>query len=653
MEVPDAFRDPLLLEVMRDPVVTPSGHTYERACIEEWIEGHGTCPMTRAPLRAADLVPNRDMGEAIQQFLAANDAVQERIDGIEKARRELQRRVDATPAAPQSPLARFTCPMDGSVLRNPVRAEDGSVYERRNISRWIAEHMRDGAALVSPITREPMGDALAPDPALRQEIERFAAKLHSAPAAEGDAAADAFEFDSTPFESIGALNRIFLTMDRTSDVLQEVLAGWQPPRVVIVGNQSEGKSTILERLCMMPLFPRSKAICTRVPVKIDVRRGEPRPPTLEIWDTKKGAQVGRTRTIPLASGDVDIRAAMGEVMAAQQGAVSADHELRIRIVSPTLPPMNLVDLPGLVDYPEDLRERTHGLVRQYMAEHREESVYIVVTRADSSPRKCAAMRHVEALGVTNRTVGCLTFCDRLDADEDFELVRGWLSNSPHAPDAVPLEPHGYVATMNKELRARGGESNLSRLVRQAESEPGWFDGEGLGAERAGGRATAQALLDRVGKMYRDHVLRTFVPKTIGRLVQELLQCERQREGLGLPESPGDVAAGSELLVALRRGAADRARTLLCGLFDRAVAEYMAGPLAELQRALDEAIPTSSSTVAVQEVGALLTGMVRRASAASAGPSTTHADNTKWPTTTTTTFRSSSTWASRCRTSSRR
>ena len=58
------------------------------------------------------------------------------------------------------------------------------------------------------------------------------------------------------------------------------LAGWQPPRVVVVGNQSEGKSAILERLCMMPLFPRSKSLCTSVPVKISTRCGAvPRPPT--------------------------------------------------------------------------------------------------------------------------------------------------------------------------------------------------------------------------------------------------------------------------------------------------------------------------------------------------------------------------------------
>ena len=39
-----------------------------------------------------------------------------------------------------------------------------------------------------------------------------------------------------------SLNRIFATMDELEDVLQEVLEGWRAPRVVVIGNQSEGAS---------------------------------------------------------------------------------------------------------------------------------------------------------------------------------------------------------------------------------------------------------------------------------------------------------------------------------------------------------------------------------------------------------------------------
>ena len=89
------------------------------------------------------------------------------------------------------------------------------------------------------------------------------------------------------------------------------------------------------------------------------------------------------------------------------------------------------------------------------------------------------MRHVMQHNVADRTIGVFTFCDKLDGDEDRQLLRGWLLQRPDAKDNVPLEPYGYVATMNKELASRPDESNHARLVRQALKEPAWFRDEGF------------------------------------------------------------------------------------------------------------------------------------------------------------------------------
>ena len=43
-------------------------------------------------------------------------------------------------------------------------------------------------------------------------------------------------------ESVGKLNHIFAVLDELQDILQDVLQGWEPPRVVVIGNQSEGGS---------------------------------------------------------------------------------------------------------------------------------------------------------------------------------------------------------------------------------------------------------------------------------------------------------------------------------------------------------------------------------------------------------------------------
>ena len=38
---------PISQSVMQDPVCGSDGHSYERTCIEQWLQGSGVSPMTR------------------------------------------------------------------------------------------------------------------------------------------------------------------------------------------------------------------------------------------------------------------------------------------------------------------------------------------------------------------------------------------------------------------------------------------------------------------------------------------------------------------------------------------------------------------------------------------------------------------------------
>jgi hypothetical protein len=60
----------LTMDVMSDPVITPSGNTYERAAVERWIALKGVDPVTRRPLRGSDLYPNRNIREAAESWRA-------------------------------------------------------------------------------------------------------------------------------------------------------------------------------------------------------------------------------------------------------------------------------------------------------------------------------------------------------------------------------------------------------------------------------------------------------------------------------------------------------------------------------------------------------------------------------------------------------
>ena len=59
-DVPDDFRCSISYRWPDDPVLTPTGHLYDRVWIERWIRAVGTDPMTRMHLALTDLVPVTD-----------------------------------------------------------------------------------------------------------------------------------------------------------------------------------------------------------------------------------------------------------------------------------------------------------------------------------------------------------------------------------------------------------------------------------------------------------------------------------------------------------------------------------------------------------------------------------------------------------------
>ncbi|CAN6233578.1 unnamed protein product [Urochloa humidicola] len=67
--IPEDFRCPISLELMRDPVIVSTGQTYERAFIQRWIDcGNRTCPKTQQKLQNLTLTPNYVLRSLIMQW---------------------------------------------------------------------------------------------------------------------------------------------------------------------------------------------------------------------------------------------------------------------------------------------------------------------------------------------------------------------------------------------------------------------------------------------------------------------------------------------------------------------------------------------------------------------------------------------------------
>lgn len=70
LTVPNLFRCPISMDVMKSPVSLCTGVTYDRTSIQTWLsQGHNTCPATMQVLPSTDFIPNLTLRRLIHLYL--------------------------------------------------------------------------------------------------------------------------------------------------------------------------------------------------------------------------------------------------------------------------------------------------------------------------------------------------------------------------------------------------------------------------------------------------------------------------------------------------------------------------------------------------------------------------------------------------------
>ncbi|GLU07037.1 hypothetical protein SLE2022_240160 [Rubroshorea leprosula] len=73
INVPNVFRCPISMDVMKSPVSLCTGITYDRSSIQHWLEsGHDTCPATMQVLSSKDFVPNLTLHRLINMWVQSS-----------------------------------------------------------------------------------------------------------------------------------------------------------------------------------------------------------------------------------------------------------------------------------------------------------------------------------------------------------------------------------------------------------------------------------------------------------------------------------------------------------------------------------------------------------------------------------------------------
>ena len=201
------------------------------------------------------------------------------------------------------------------------------------------------------------------------------------------------------------------------------------PQIVVVGSQSAGKSSVLENIVGRDFLPRGAGICTRRPLilqLINVTDDENAPdPSADPYRSPGAArrsEWAEFHHIPNRRfndfGDVkrEIENETSRVAGNNKGINR--QPINLKIYSPHVLNLTLVDLPGLTkvpigDQPTDIEKQTRNLISEYIA--KPNSIVLAVSPANVDIVNSEALklaRHVDPLGL--RTIGVLTKVDLMD-----------------------------------------------------------------------------------------------------------------------------------------------------------------------------------------------------------------------------------------------
>ncbi|XP_048128027.1 dynamin-related protein 3A isoform X3 [Rhodamnia argentea] len=213
------------------------------------------------------------------------------------------------------------------------------------------------------------------------------------------------------------------------------------PQVAVVGSQSSGKSSVLESLVGRDFLPRGNEICTRRPLVLQLLQTKPKPDGAEE-EYGEFLHLPGKRFYDFSEIRREIQAETEREAGGNKGV--SDKQIRLKIFSPNVLDITLVDLPGLTkvpvgDQPSDIEARIRTMIMSYIKV--QSCLILAVTPANSDLANSDALQMAGMADPDgHRTIGVITKLDIMDRGTD---ARNLLLGK-----VIPLRL-GYVGVVNR------------------------------------------------------------------------------------------------------------------------------------------------------------------------------------------------------------
>ena len=301
------------------------------------------------------------------------------------------------------------------------------------------------------------------------------------------------------------------------------------PQIAVMGDQSSGKSSVLEAISGIP-FPRGAGLVTRCATQLSMSKGPE-------WSAELRAKDERTTVKNKEGLAKEIENLTNKLCGGEDNVIWTEDAIEIKLVAPDVPDLTIIDLPGIVrskieGQADSIIENVDALLNKYLEDKR--TVILAVIPANQDIATNDILRRAEKVDPSrSRTMGVLTKPDLVDKGGEQDVI-AVLANR-----MVELK-HGFVMVKNR------GQDDLNKklTIEQArENETNWFKGAGSLYAKDGNRVgvdeISNALTDLlVSQIYAD------LPDIRNEIVNNLQRAEDGLLALGLPppESPNGCRA---------------------------------------------------------------------------------------------------------------
>uniref|UniRef100_A0A8C2HBZ1 Myxovirus (influenza virus) resistance G n=1 Tax=Cyprinus carpio TaxID=7962 RepID=A0A8C2HBZ1_CYPCA len=206
------------------------------------------------------------------------------------------------------------------------------------------------------------------------------------------------------------------------------------PTIIVIGDQSSGKSSVLEALSGVPL-PRGSGIVTRCPLELRLKK-------VNVGVNWRAVLSYSDKKFELEDSSLlenHVLAVQNEL--AGKGVGIRDDLITLEVMSPDVCDLTLIDLPGIAripvnGQPQDIGNQIKRLIRKY--NEKQETINMVVCPCNTDIATTEALKMAQEVDPDGkRTIAILTMPDLIDRGTEMRLL-----NIVH-DKVIPLRK-GYI-----------------------------------------------------------------------------------------------------------------------------------------------------------------------------------------------------------------